>query len=90
MIRVFDRTGRANLGHALETAEYLSAMQHRQPDGHGPSEAMRSDNSELSYDHVPRRENVSHRSNARAKLGDEVRARSGDHRRRTYWITSSV
>lgn len=45
---------------------------------------------DYNYDHVPRRENVSHRSNARARLGEASRARSGDHRRRTYWITSSV
>ena len=69
------------LGNEVADASHISTT--RNDDGS-------SERGVEDYDHVPRRENVSHRSNARARLGEAARPRFGDHRRRTYWITSSV
>ena len=80
------RAARGPHGDRSRTA--VVGIRPRVPGAHGTATVIW--HFDYDYDHAPRRENVSHRSNARARLGDAARARSGDHRRRTYWITSSV
>lgn len=67
---------------ATELGLPLSEHDRGFPDAHGTATVIWHFG--YDYDHVPRRENVSQRSSARARLGDAARARLGDHRRRTY------